>query len=77
MWTPGQSGMCSPVMPPLDVQQMSDDASDEFAFGSCRNENQAQQLGVVKPWEGERIHEDCGSDDLELTLGSSRTRADA
>ncbi|KAH0467220.1 hypothetical protein IEQ34_004458 [Dendrobium chrysotoxum] len=75
MWTPGQSGMCSPVMPPSDVQ-MSDDASDEFAFGSCSNENQAQQLGVVKPWEGERIHEDCGSDDLELTLGSSRTRAD-
>lgn len=77
MWTPGQSGMCSPAMPPSDVQ-MSDDASDEFAFGSCSNENQVQKLvGVVKPWEGERIHEDCGSDELELTLGSSRTRADA
>ncbi|KAK8939494.1 hypothetical protein KSP40_PGU008651 [Platanthera guangdongensis] len=69
-WTPGQSGMCSPVLP--SDAQMLDDASDEFAFGSCGDE---QQPGVVKPWEGERIHEDCGSDELDLTLGSSRTRA--
>jgi hypothetical protein len=41
---------------------MAESVSDEFAFG------------LVKPWEGERIHEDSGSDDLELTLGSSKTR---
>ncbi|KAF2314421.1 hypothetical protein GH714_026265 [Hevea brasiliensis] len=46
---------------------MSEAISDEFAFGS-------NATGLVKPWEGERIHEDCESDDLELTLGSSRTR---
>ncbi|KAE8656007.1 Protein BZR1-like protein 1 [Hibiscus syriacus] len=34
----------------------------EFEFGDCR----------VKPWEGERIHE-IGLDDLELTLGTSKT----
>ncbi|GLU19937.1 hypothetical protein SLE2022_361570 [Rubroshorea leprosula] len=34
----------------------------EFEFGNDR----------VKPWEGERIHE---MDELELTLGSSKTRA--
>lgn len=28
---------------------------------------------TVKPWEGERIH-DIGVDDLELTLGSGKTR---
>jgi hypothetical protein len=41
--------------------------SSEFAFGSNTN-------GLVNAWEGERIHEDSGSDDLELTLGSSRKR---
>ncbi|XP_020270865.1 protein BZR1 homolog 2-like [Asparagus officinalis] len=97
MWTPGQSGVCSPVMPrsgacsPVmprsgvcspamrggpnrgDVH-MLDCASDEFAFGSSSNGN-IQGGGLVKAWEGERIHEECGSDELELTLGSSRTRA--
>ncbi|MBA0619240.1 hypothetical protein Godav_028451 [Gossypium davidsonii] len=71
MWTPGQSGTCSPAIAAgsdhtADVP-MSEVISDEFAFGS-------NATGLVKPWEGERIHEDCGSDDLELTLGSSRTR---
>ncbi|KAK2638694.1 hypothetical protein Ddye_026489 [Dipteronia dyeriana] len=71
MWTPGQSGTCSPAIPPgidhtADVP-MSEVISDEFAFGS-------NAKGLVKAWEGERIHEECGSDDLELTLGSSRTR---
>jgi len=79
MWTPGQSGMCSPTMPggpdPRDVH-MSDCATDEFAFGSSSNGN-LPAGGLVKPWEGERIHEECGSDELELTLGSSRTRAGA
>ncbi|OVA16133.1 BZR1 [Macleaya cordata] len=70
MWTPGQSGTCSPVMAGAshDVP-MADVVSDEFAFGS-------NTMGLVKAWEGERIHdhEECGSDDLELTLGTSRTR---
>ncbi|RVX03915.1 BES1/BZR1-like protein 4 [Vitis vinifera] len=70
MWTPGQSGTCSPAIAAgsdhtADVP-MSEVISDEFAFG-CNT------VGLVKPWEGERIHEECGSDDLELTLGSSRT----
>lgn len=73
MWTPGQSGTCSPAIPAgsdhnADVpMREAISMSDEFAFGS-------NATGLVKPWEGERIHEDCGSDDLELTLGSSRTR---
>ncbi|XP_039143428.1 LOW QUALITY PROTEIN: protein BZR1 homolog 2-like [Dioscorea cayenensis subsp. rotundata] len=79
LWTPGQSGTCSPAAPgalnQADVQ-MSDGISDEFAFGSSSTGNQPEN-GVVKPWEGETIHEECGSDELELTLGSSRTRADA
>jgi hypothetical protein len=66
MWTPGQSGTCSPAIAAgsdhtADIP-MAESVSDEFAFG------------LVKPWEGERIHEDSGSDDLELTLGSSKTR---
>lgn len=78
MWTPGQSGMCSPVMPGGphrgDVHMM-DCASDEFAFGSSSN-GEVPGGSLVKAWEGERIHEDCGSDELELTLGSSKNRAD-
>ncbi|KAI5662346.1 hypothetical protein M9H77_21669 [Catharanthus roseus] len=71
MCTPGQSGTCSPAIPPgadqtADVP-MAEVISDEFAFGNIRG-------GLVKPWEGERIHEDAGLDDLELTLGSSKTR---
>lgn len=46
---------------------MSDVISAEFAFGS-------NMKGLVKPWEGERIHEECVSDDLELTLGNPSTR---
>lgn len=70
MWTPGQSGTCSPaVAGPSDNTAdipMADGFADEFAFGS-------NIAGLVKPWEGERIHEES-ADDLELTLGSSRTR---
>ncbi|KAA8519603.1 hypothetical protein F0562_013952 [Nyssa sinensis] len=71
MWTPGQSGTCSPTIEAgfdhtVDVP-MSDGMSAEFAFGS-------NTKGLVTPWEGERIHEECVSDDLELTLGSSGTR---
>jgi hypothetical protein len=43
---------------------MSEAILSEFAFGQ----------GLVKAWEGEMIHEDSGSDDLELTLGNSRKR---
>ncbi|KAJ0017259.1 BES1/BZR1 homolog protein 4-like isoform X2 [Pistacia vera] len=71
MWTPGQSGTCSPAVP-AGVDQtadvpMTDGIAAEFAFG-------CNATGLVKPWEGERIHEECVSDDLELTLGNSRTR---
>ncbi|CAH1449999.1 unnamed protein product [Lactuca virosa] len=71
MWTPGQSGMCSPVIPygfdnNGDIP-MAELVSDEFAFGCNVGKK-------VKPWEGERIHEVCGSDDLELTLGISKMR---
>lgn len=72
MWTPGQSGTCSPAIAAgsdhtADIP-MSDAIADEFAFGS-------NAMGLVKAWEGERIHEECGSDELELTLGSSKTRS--
>ncbi|XP_057948860.1 BES1/BZR1 homolog protein 4-like isoform X2 [Malania oleifera] len=71
MLTPGQSGTCSPALAAgsdhtADVP-MSDGIAAEFAFGS-------NTTGLVKPWEGERIHEECVSDDLELTLGISGTR---
>ena len=71
MWTPGQSGTCSPAIAAGSDQTadipMAEVISDEFAF-------RCNATGLVKPWEGERIHEECGSDDLELTLGNSRTR---
>eukprot|EP01018_Ginkgo_biloba_P015243 Gb_32201 [translate_table: standard] len=80
LWTPGQSGRSSPsnnsmVLDRVDEERnnqemfQSMDASDEFAFGNV----------TVKPWQGERIHEECGgdiaSDDLELTLGTSSLRS--
>ncbi|KAK9674511.1 hypothetical protein RND81_12G237700 [Saponaria officinalis] len=68
MLTPLQSGTCSPAAQTGDVPMMTDVLmSDEFAFRS------GAHGGVVKAWEGERIHDDC-SDDLELTLGCSKTR---
>lgn len=76
--TPGQSGTCSPVMGGMPAHhdvQMVDGAPDDFAFGSSSNGNN-ESPGLVKAWEGERIHEECASDELELTLGSSKTRAD-
>ncbi|XP_038723328.1 BES1/BZR1 homolog protein 4-like isoform X2 [Tripterygium wilfordii] len=71
MWSPMQSGTCSPAIAAgvdntADVP-MPDEIVAEFAFGS-------NTTGFVKPWEGERIHEECISDDLELTLGNSKTR---
>ncbi|KAH6780858.1 BES1/BZR1-like protein 4 [Perilla frutescens var. hirtella] len=71
-YTPGQSGTCSPAMAAAAEQNadipMAEVISNEFAFGSNMSG------GLVKPWEGERIHEECGPDELELTLGSSKTR---
>ncbi|KAL8507654.1 hypothetical protein ACS0TY_018261 [Phlomoides rotata] len=67
MCTPGQSGTCSPAVAPASDIHMAEMISNEFAFGS-------NVTSLVKPWEGERIHEECGSDELELTLGSSKTR---
>ncbi|CAA7410219.1 unnamed protein product [Spirodela intermedia] len=46
------------------------EAVGEFAFGG-------EGEGVVKAWEGERIHAECLAEDLELTLGNSRTRRDS
>ncbi|XP_031401193.1 BES1/BZR1 homolog protein 4-like [Punica granatum] len=71
VWTPGQSGTCSPAIragfdQTADIP-ISQVMSDEFAFGN-------NKTGLVKPWEGERIHEESASDDLELTLGSSKTK---
>lgn len=64
--TPGQvSGTCSPVVAFADVPMR-----DESVFGTTTTTT----TGFVKPWEGERIHEECGPDDLELTLGTSKTR---
>ncbi|CAL1400813.1 unnamed protein product [Linum trigynum] len=70
MWTPGQSGTCSPAVfdQTADVPMADSCMAAEFAFGSS---NAAARL--VKPWEGERIHEELISDDLELTLGNSKT----
>ncbi|KAJ0231843.1 BES1/BZR1 protein 4 [Hirschfeldia incana] len=69
MWTPGQSGTCSPAIQTGDIP-MSEAvvAPPEFAFGNNTTN------GLVKAWEGERIHEESGSDDLELTLGNSSTK---
>lgn len=63
--TPGQSGTCSPAITDAMNIPMGPVMPSEFTFG-CKNGS------LVKPWEGEIIHEDCGSDELELTLGSSK-----
>ncbi|CAA6671492.1 unnamed protein product [Spirodela intermedia] len=79
----GRRCRAAPALPPFQGKRTSHAAgppSEEFAFGggggSCSNEN-ALLLGPVKAWAGERIHEECGSDDLELTLGSSKSRSNA
>ncbi|KAK4742494.1 hypothetical protein SAY87_000495 [Trapa incisa] len=69
-WTPGQSRTYSPATEAgfdqtADIP-ISQAISDEFAFGSNN--------GPVKPWMGERIHEEPAPDDLELTLGVSKMR---
>ncbi|CAM8891138.1 unnamed protein product [Rhodiola kirilowii] len=72
MWTPGQSGLCSPAIAASFDQNadipMAQVIHDEFAFSN----NKAS--GLVKPWAGEMIHEDSWSDDLELSLGTTKAR---
>ncbi|KAG6383245.1 hypothetical protein SASPL_157008 [Salvia splendens] len=63
MCTPGRSRACSPADIPLARV-----IPNEFVFRS------SSTTDLVKPWEGETIHEDCGADELELTLGSSNAR---
>ncbi|KAH0922866.1 hypothetical protein HID58_022884 [Brassica napus] len=69
MWTPGQSGTCSLAITQTEDVPMSEAVAPppEFAFGS--NANGSESMG-----RRERIHEESGSDDLELTLGNSSTR---
>lgn len=67
MCTPGRSGTCSPALTATADIPMSQVIPNEFVFGS-------NATNLVKPWEGETIHEDCGSDELQLTLGSSKCR---
>lgn len=64
--TPARSGTCSPALAGADVVPMAQVVPNEFVFGSST-------VNLVKPWEGETIHEECG-DELELTLGSSKCR---
>ncbi|CAN0910969.1 BES1/BZR1 homolog protein 3 [Linum grandiflorum] len=72
MWTPGQSGTCSPaVHNTADVPMVDGGMAAEFAFGSGNGNGNGGRL--VKAWEGERIHDELISDDLELTLGNSKT----
>ncbi|KAG5393868.1 hypothetical protein IGI04_023831, partial [Brassica rapa subsp. trilocularis] len=49
MWTPGQSGTCSPAITQTGYVPMSEAVAPppEFAFGSNAN-------GLAKAWEGER-----------------------
>uniref|UniRef100_A0A0C9QWP4 TSA: Wollemia nobilis Ref_Wollemi_Transcript_3646_1537 transcribed RNA sequence n=1 Tax=Wollemia nobilis TaxID=56998 RepID=A0A0C9QWP4_9CONI len=76
MWTPMQSGRSSPsnAVGANHVTEVlvAGSSDDDFRF-ECGN------AVTVKPWEGERIHEECGgeiaSDDLELTLGNSRQKS--
>nr|GMD10309.1 BES1/BZR1 homolog protein 4-like isoform X1 [Ipomoea batatas] len=68
--SPNPFGFKEPLSNALDRSAdvpMSDAIQAEFAFG-------CNAKGIVKPWEGERIHEECITDDLELTLGNSNTR---
>eukprot|EP00252_Welwitschia_mirabilis_P011531 TRINITY_DN25796_c0_g1_i1.p1 TRINITY_DN25796_c0_g1~~TRINITY_DN25796_c0_g1_i1.p1 ORF type:complete len:296 (+),score=-16.56 TRINITY_DN25796_c0_g1_i1:168-1055(+) len=61
-WTPGQSGTCSPAT----AGEMPLQGSDDFAFSNME----------VKPWQGERIHDECSPDDLKLTLGFSKPNSE-
>ena len=62
--SPVQSGACSPAIP--GEVPMDHSAEDDFDFGG--------DVGMVMAWEGEDIREVTAEDELELTLGSSKTR---
>uniref|UniRef100_A0ACD5Z8D0 Uncharacterized protein n=1 Tax=Avena sativa TaxID=4498 RepID=A0ACD5Z8D0_AVESA len=64
--TPAQSGTCSPVAEG-DELPMAHSMADNFGFGGGD--------GAVMAWEGERIEEELDDDELELRLGSKKTRA--
>lgn len=69
MCTPDRSRACSPaVTGAADDIPMARVTPNEFVYGS------SSTRVLVKPWEGETIHEDCGADELELTLGCSKAR---
>ncbi|MBA0865791.1 hypothetical protein Goshw_015421 [Gossypium schwendimanii] len=57
------------LVKPIAPQSLPNDLIKEKGHGS---EFQFES-GLVKPWEGERIHE-VRLDDLELTLGSGKAR---
>lgn len=83
MYTPGQSGACSPVVGGAglvirgDTHMADRAAAEDFAFGNGGGGGNGRVPGLLKAWEGERIHEESASDELELTLGNSSTRAGA
>ncbi|RDX57803.1 BES1/BZR1-like protein 4, partial [Mucuna pruriens] len=70
MWKIGQSGTSSPTIvvgsDHTACIPMDEENSDKFSF---RN----NATGLVKPWNGERAYDDFEVD-VELTLGSSKTR---
>uniref|UniRef100_A0A0E0BYS8 Protein BZR1 homolog n=1 Tax=Oryza meridionalis TaxID=40149 RepID=A0A0E0BYS8_9ORYZ len=74
---------CSSYQPSPRASYNASPTSSSFPSGASSpflphpNNMANGAAGLVRAWEGERIHEDSGSDDLELTLGSSRTRAAA
>lgn len=76
MWTPGQSGTCSPAIAAsfdnnADIP-MAEVVSDEFAFGSSAADVDRK---VFTAWKGEKIHDISeADDDLELSLGNKKTR---
>lgn len=58
------------LMKPVAQKISPDEATKEKGITPELEIGSAQ----VKPWEGERIHE-IGLDDLELTLGSGKSRS--
>ncbi|XP_028062223.1 BES1/BZR1 homolog protein 3-like [Camellia sinensis] len=71
MWTSGQSGTCSPAFA-AGCDQTSD--VPMFDGTAAKSVFSSNTKGLVKACEGERIHEECLGDDLELTLGNCTTR---
>ncbi|KAK7244149.1 hypothetical protein RIF29_38967 [Crotalaria pallida] len=73
MSLPGKSVTCSSAVAATSSDHtadipMADAVSSEFAFKSSISP------ALVKAWKGEKVHEATVADDLELTLGNSKTR---